>query len=154
MLEIVVDDVRGSFEGVLVMVMVMLVWNGVKLGDGRKKQEMIVLVPEINERILLTDRLLGDAVMRRKSVWASIDVTTINCDGGWTSLQKTKGGPFSGPRMPASQGMSRVICSSNGGCSAFPTIDMLFFCCCRHCCRYDVAVWRCIRVANRAPVVR
>jgi hypothetical protein len=74
---------------------------------------MIVLVPEINERILLTDRLLGDAVMRRESVWASIDVTTINCDGGWTSLQKTKGGPHSGPRMPASQDMSGMIYSSN-----------------------------------------
>jgi len=58
---------------------------------------MIVLVPGIDETVLLTDRLLGGAVMRRESVWACHD---DNCDGGWTSLQKASG-PFSGPRMHA-----------------------------------------------------
>jgi hypothetical protein len=38
MLESVVDDIAGSFEGVLVMVLVVVEWNGIKLGDGRKKQ--------------------------------------------------------------------------------------------------------------------
>jgi hypothetical protein len=42
MLESVVDDIAGSFEGVLVMVLVVVLvvveWNGIKLGDGRKKQ--------------------------------------------------------------------------------------------------------------------
>jgi hypothetical protein len=38
MLESVVDDIAGSFKGVLVMVLVVVEWNGIKLGDGRKKQ--------------------------------------------------------------------------------------------------------------------
>lgn len=89
---------------------------------------------------LLTDRLLGDAVMRRESVWAWIDVTTINCDGGWTSLQKTKGGPENGPRMSASQGMSGMVCSSNGSFSTSKSFDMLASCCCRRCCRCNTVL--------------
>lgn len=53
--------------------------------------KLIVLVPDVNGRDLLTYGLLRDAVMRRQSR-ACGRVTTMKCDGGWTSFQRRKVG--------------------------------------------------------------